>query len=140
MGGFNEELRFAQDYLMWMTIFLNGYKLVYNDYEDVYSRIHGKQVTQKGRDLFKKDSVSIGNILIPQIAEASDKKNNYLFLYAKRNAMYGTSVVVKKSIEIAKEYKLFRIKHITVLKLMLLYGNIRPALRKLYYKFIVRVK
>jgi len=140
LGGFNEELRFSQDYLMWMTVFLNGYKLVYNDHEDVYSRIHSKQLTQKGQALLKKDSVTIGNILIPQIADVSDKKSNYLYLYAKRNAMHGTSVVVKNSIEIAKEHKLFSFKHVIVLKLKLIYSNVRPILRKLYYKLIVRAK
>lgn len=139
-GGFNEDLRFAQDYLMWMTIFLNGYKLVYNDHQDTYSRIHGKQLTQRGQKLFKKDSVTIGSILIPQIARVSDRKDNFLYLYAKRNAMRGVSAVVNECIKTARSYKLFNTKHIIVLKFGLLYSKVRPLLRTLYYKFIVRAK
>ena len=140
IGGFNEELRFAQDYLMWMTIALNGYSLVYNDSEDVYSRIHGNQVTQKRRNLFKKDSATIGNILIPQIVNVSTKKDNYLYFYAKRNAMRGVNAVVNTCISTAKTNKLFSFKQIAVLRFKLLYGGVRPLMRRLYYMFIVKAK
>ena len=140
LGGFNEDLRFAQDYLMWMNVFLDGYRLVYNDYEDVYSRIHGKQLTQNGRKLFIKDSVAIADLLIPKIVKISDKNDNFLYRFAIRNAINNVSSVVGKCIDASKEKKLFGINQILTLKFKLLYGRIRPALRKLYYKCIVRAK
>lgn len=139
-GGFDENLRFSQDYLMWMTIFLNGYSLVYNDSESVYSRIHGKQLTQRGREVFKKDSMDIAQLLIPKLASISNKKENFLYLYAKRNAKYGIQGVVDDCIKAAREKKLFKLRHLSALRFELLYGGVRPCLRKLYYKFIVRVK
>ena len=139
-GGFNEELRFAQDHLMWMMVFLNGSNLVYNDHVDVFSRIHGKQLTQIGRAIFKKDCLTIGDLLIPRIACVSSQKENYLYLFANRNAIHGNHTVVNKCIKAAKAEKLFNIKQEFVLKIKLSYGDLRPILRKLYYKFIERAK
>ena len=139
-GEFDEGLRFSQDYLMWMTVFLNGYGLVYNENEDVYSRIHNKQLTQRGRDLFIKDSVTISQKLIPQIAKISSKEDNYLFLYAKRNAKHSVCSVVRNCINAAKTRHCFGIKHKVMLYGWILCGKIRPLLRKIYYALAVKPK
>lgn len=139
-GGFHEGLRYSQDALMWDTIFLKGYSLVYNDDKDVLSRIHGKQLTQTGRSVFQKDSNEIGKILIPELIKASDSKNNFLFYFAKRNAKNGNVNVVKMCIENGKKNRLIGIWHVVYLTIESIYGQIRPFLRKLYYKYLVRVK
>ena len=139
-GEFDESLRFSQDYLMWMTVFLKGYALVYNENEDVYSRIHNKQLTQRGRDLFIKDSLAISQKLIPQIAQISSKEDNYLFLYAKRNATHGARPVVQNCIKAAKEIHCFGIKHKIMLHGWGLCGKVRPVLRKIYYTVAVKPK
>lgn len=137
-GFFNEQLRFSQDYLMWMSVFLKGYSLVYNDHEDVCSRIHKKQLTQRGRNIFMKDSVSISRLLIPEIARISSRADNYLFLFAKRNAMHGVKQVVGECVNAAKEKKLFGFGQRLSLYSGLLFGKVRPGLRKLYYSLVVR--
>lgn len=132
-GSFHEGLRFSQDALMWMNIFLKKYSLVYNPDEAVCSRIHGKQLTQTGRDLFKKDSLTIGRILIPELMEISNRKENYLFLFAKRNAKLGNLQVVKECIDAGKANQLIGLLHHLILRLISLYGKVRPALRRVYY-------
>jgi hypothetical protein len=139
-GVFHEGLRYSQDALMWDTIFLKGYSLVYNDDQDVLSRIHGKQLTQTGRSVFQKDSKEIGKILIPELIKVSDSKNNFLFYFAKRNAKNGNVNVVKMCVENGKKNRLIGIWHVAYLTIESIYGQIRPFLRKLYYKYFVRVK
>ena len=138
-GKFHEGLRFSQDALMWMNIFFKRYSLIYNSDEDVYSRIHGKQVTQTARDLFKKDSFEIANLVIPDLVSISSKNDNYLYLYAKRNAKFGNGDAVDACVDAAKPMKLFNIGHKLMLKLGLLYGEVRPLLRKIYYKLFVKL-
>ena len=139
-GAFNEDLRFSQDALMWMQIFMAGYSLVYNSDVDVYSRIHSKQVTQTKRELFKKDSLTIAQILIPRLEQISDKERNYLYLYAKRSAKYGNSETVKACINAGNHRNLFGVRNKLLLKLWLLYGGMRPMLRKIYYRLFVKAK
>ena len=139
-GFFHEGLRFSQDMLMWMTIFMHGYSLIYNADEDVCSRIHGKQVTQTGRALFKKDSLTIGEILIPELTRISNAKENYLYLFARRNAKYGNREVVEACIAAGEPNGLLNFKQKTALWTILLYGNIRPVLRKAYYRLCVKSK
>ena len=137
-GEFHEELRFSQDALMWIKILLAEYPLVYNAHEDVYSRIHGKQLTQTGRDLFRKDSNTITKIILPDLMRVSTKEMNYLYLYARDHAKYGNREVVNACIEGGKRAALIGAKHMAVLHLRLLYGAIRPALRTIYYRICVK--
>ncbi len=135
---FCEELRFSQDMLMWVTVFLKGYALVYHADEDVFSRIHGKQLTQTGRKIFQKDSVFIGEILIPKLVAQENSKYGFLYLFAKRNAKYGNRQVVKACMNAAKPLGLLSLIQTVKLQVTLLYGSIRPLLRKIYYGLFIR--
>ena len=139
-GTFHEGLRFSQDALMWLQIFLSGYSLAYNADVDVYSRIHGKQVTQTGRALFQKDSLTIGEMLIPDLVRISSKKENYLYLFAKRNAKYGNKDVVKSCIYAGNSNGVLNFAQKTFVKVILLYGNVRPVLRRAYYRVLLKSK
>ena len=140
-GLFHEDMRFSQDFLMWMLIFLNGYSLVYNPDEDVYSRIHGKQLTQTGRTLFQKDSMTIGNIVIPRLMDLErETASRFLYAFAKRNAKYGNRAVVHACLKEGKKQHLLTVKHGLILRARLLYGGVRPGLRKIYYRLFVKAK
>lgn len=139
-GGFHEGLRFSQDALLWMQIFCEKYSLVYNGDEDVFSRIHGKQLTQTGRSLFRKDSLSIAEIMIPRLSSISDRKNNYLLAYARRSAGYGNKEVVDACIAEGKGKDLFAIGTGLGLRMKLICSQFRPFFRKMYYRFLVREK
>lgn len=139
-GEFHEGLRYSQDSLMWDKIFLAGYSLVYNDNKDVMNRIHNRQLTQTGKTIFKSDSWEISKILMKDLIEASDSKSNFVFYFAERNALNGNMNVVKSCISEGKKHGLICWRHELFLLIQSLYGEIRPILRKLYYKYLIRVK
>ena len=51
-------------------------------------RIHNKQLTQTGQDVFHKDSEVICDIIAPRLAEMSSKNENLLYDFALNNAKY----------------------------------------------------
>ena len=139
-GLFDESLRYSQDRLMWIKILLNKYKLVYSDKKDALLRVHDKQLTQTGRSCFHHDSVIIGDLLLEDLAQNSSKEYNFLYYFAVCNAKYGNPAVVKKYIEKGKEKRLIGFYKIVKLKLIAVYGKIRPLIRKIYYKLFKKVK
>jgi len=139
-GGFHEGLRYSQDMLMWIRIFLGGYWLVYSDQADVYCRVHDKQLTQTGKALYYSDSKAIGDLVIPALCDASDGDRNLLFYYAKNNAVYLNTTVVKDCMLAAKQKKLFAAGQNLQLRTLLIYGRLRPLIRKVYYRVFKRVK
>ena len=139
-GGFCEDLRYSQDWLMWLSIFLTGYSLVYTDYEGVEGRVHGGQLTETGRELFHRDSIRVGELLIPRFLEVSTRKDNFLYGFAKNNGRYNNTGVVKSCIAAAKEKKLFSASQRINLKAICLYGKIRPLMRRVYYRVIKGAK
>ena len=137
---FDESLRYAQDLLMWYQIFLKGYSLYCINDVGVKSRVHDKQLTQTGRSIFKKDSLSICNMLIDDIVQKSDKEHNLIFYYLMNNAKYGNKAVVKIGIKKAKPLKKISAAQRAKIRLFSIYGSIRPLIRKVYYRLFKHVK
>lgn len=137
---FDESLRYAQDLLMWYQIFLKGYSLYRIDDVGVKSRVHDKQLTQTGRSIFKKDSLSICNMLIDDIVQKSDKEHNLIFYYLMNNAKYGNKEVVKIGIKKAKPLKKLSAAQRAKIRLFSIYGSVRPFIRKVYYRLFKHVK
>ncbi len=133
-GMFNEELRYCQDVLMGWTIFLHVYSLRCSAETDVHYRIHSQRVTVTSSHLFSKDAEKISHIVMPKFAEKSDRAYNFLFEYAKGEAVHGNSSIVKRAIAAARERSLFSAVQICRLHTLNLYGSVRPALRNLYYR------
>lgn len=139
-GGFDERLRFCQDMLKWLQIFLDGYCLVYSNEVLVYSRVHNAQLTQTGRKLFHSDSEIIGEMLIPELSSISSPEYDFLWHFAKNNAIYGNQGVVEKCIMQSRSKDLWGTFSLFELKTLCLYGcRFRPHMRKLYYKYIKHV-
>jgi len=139
-GLFDETLRYNQDSIMWYKIFLQGFSLVFINYIGVLSRVHNNQLTQTGRSLFHSDCKKSSEFLIPTFNSVSKKENNILFLYAKYNARYNNAEIVDECILIGKDNRLFNIKHVLRLKVMKLYGAVRPTIRRIYHKLFNKVK
>ena len=99
-GKFNEQLRFSQDYLMWIQFFMQGYSLIYNANSDVQMRIHNKQLTQTGQDVFHRDSEVICDIIAPRLVEMSSRNENLLYDFALNNAKYNNVSSVKKCMQL----------------------------------------
>lgn len=135
-GSFNEELRYCQDTLMWINIFLAKYNLVYVDYIGVQNRIHPKQVTHTQRGLYIKDASYIAANKLDNFICISSKHQNYLYMQARRMAIRGLDECVALYIKRGKEEKLLSISSVAILKFDLLYGKIRPLLKQIYYRLI----
>lgn len=140
VGFFDEELRYNQDFDMWMRICLKGYSWIYHNDVGVLSRVHENQVTQTRRDLFFGDSYKLGKKMIPKLAQLSDKKYNFLYLYAKHCAKYNLTENVALCKTEAKEKKLFSFGQNVTLFFVGLYGKVRPLIRKIYYAVFKKVK
>ena len=102
-GGFNEHLRYSQDSLMWMQMFLKGVSFVFDGKNNVMYRLHPAQVSQTRKDLFAKDAHTIAQILAPEFQKISTKHNNIMFKYALRMAQYRCISTVKTMQVYAKE-------------------------------------
>ncbi len=137
---FDESMRYSQDLLMWYRIFLKGYSLIYTDYVGVKNRIHDKQLTQTGKALFKKDSLTIGDILLDEIIEKSDKTNKFIYYFLRNNAIYNNTGVVRKGLKKVKGKKKLSLSQRISLKWYVFYGGIRPAIRRTYYRIFRKVK
>ncbi len=139
-GLFDEGLRYNQDFDMWVQFAINGYSWKFISDVGVLSRVHAGQVTQTRRDLFYKDSYTLGKRLIPEFERISTKEYNFLYLYAKKCGKYNLSENVKLCKEYAKKRKLFSASQKLSISLTSAYGKIRPAIRRLYYKLFKKVK
>ena len=140
VGFFDEELRYNQDFDMWIKICLKGYSWTYHNDVGVLSRVHENQVTQTRRDLFFGDSYKLGKRMIPRLAKLSDNKYNFLYLYAKHCAKYNlTENVALCKIE-AKGKKMFSFEQNVTLFFVGIYGKLRPLIRKIYYALFKKVK
>lgn len=137
---FDENLRYSQDALMWFQIFLNQYRLVCINGEDVMGRVHDKQLTQTGKSFFKKDSLSITELILDKFIVCSDKKYNVIYYYARHNAIYGNNQVVNIVLQRTKKIKALSFGQLVKIKLCLAYGKIRPIIRKAYYSIFRKVK
>ncbi len=137
---FDEGLRYNQDFKMWIDICLCGVKWVVSDDLGVLSRIHAQQVTQTRRDLMHKDSVTYGKEIIPKFAVISTREQNFLLYYAKIGAKHNISENVNYAKQLLKENKLYGLSQSIKLNGTVLYGKIRPFIRRTYYKLVKRVK
>lgn len=132
-GKFDEELRFNQDGFMWIKIFLNEYSLIYISEIGVKTRIHSKQMTNLRQDLFRNDCEYMSVYLIPQLLEKSNTGNHYVYEYAKYNAKYGNKNIVSNIFERMNRNELSVVEKFKIW-LFCIYGEIRPLIRKIYYK------
>ena len=137
---FDESMRYSQDLLMWYRIFLKGYSLIYTDEIGVKNRIHDKQLTQTGKALFKKDSLTIGDMLLDEIIEKSDKENKFIYYFLRNNAIYNNTGVVRKGLKKVKGKRKLSLSQRISLKWYVFYGGIRPAIRRIYYRIFRKVK
>lgn len=137
-GFFNEELRFCQDTLMWINVFMAQYDLIYIDYVGVQGRIHKKQVTRTQKQLYTTDAAYIANSKLEDFVHISKKSHNYLYMQARRMAIRGLDKCVALYIKRGRTEKLLSAPSILVLKIYLVFGRIRPLLKRIYYRILMR--
>lgn len=137
---FDETLRYSQDELMWMNIFLAEYNIVGIDEELVCNRIHNGQLTQTGKALYHSDSEKISIKIIPKIISKGEHVKELLFAYARNSAKYNNKAVVKKCFAVSKEQRILSFSQRMKIRLVSLYGSVRPMIRRIYYKLFKKVK
>lgn len=134
VGLFDENLRYCQDIYMWWQLTLGGYGLAFCSYVGVHSRIHAKQLTQTGSKLYHHDAGYIGERLVSRFEGISGREHNFLYEYAKNEAIHGNRDTVSKCRKSAENRKLFGAKEKVLLDVLTVYGLVRPIIRKAYYK------
>ncbi len=140
VGGFDETLKYSQDALMWMKIFLSEYNIVGMDEELVCNRVHNGQLTQTGKALFHSDSEKISEKVVPMILSKEKHAKKLLYAYARNSAKYNNKAVVKKCFAASKENKLLGFFQRMKIRFVGMYGSVRPTIRKIYYKLFRKVK
>lgn len=135
-GGFDELLRYNQDALMWDVIFTSGYNLVSDNKPNVMYRLHRNQTSKLRRDLYLHDTVQASETLIPLFAEKTTKDCKLLFLYARRVAIGYCAKAVSMCIDYGRNYKIFSIKDIAIIKVMLLLGGLRNFIKIIRNKLL----
>jgi len=131
--GFDESLRYCQDVLMWWKLFIDGYGLIDTGKVGMYSRIHNQQLTNHGKSIYKSDAKYIADIIIPEFTKISREKRNYLYEYARGEAIHGNRNIVYKCLSIDDEDARFSFWQRIKLNILLLFSLVRPAVRSLYY-------
>ncbi len=139
-GMFDEKLRYCQDLLMWLKMFLEQHSLIYIAEEDVFSRVHSKQLTNTGYELFHSDSEYIADMMLEDICKKSTISDNILYYYARYNAIYDNVRVLKKCISIGRKHRIIGLSHVIKLRFLKMYGHIRPVIRKAYYRLFKKLK
>lgn len=139
VGFFDEDLRYNQDFDMWLKFCFAGFSWVYHNDVGILSRVHNNQVTQTRRDLFYTDSYKLGKRLIPVLAEKSTSENNLLYSYALHCAKYNLGKNVSLCVGQLKDKKLYSCSQKILLNLTCCYGKLRPTIRKIYYKLFKNV-
>lgn len=139
-GFFDEELRYNQDFDMWLKFCFDGFSWIYCNEVGVLSRVHDNQVTQTRRDLFYTDSYMLGKRLIPVLTQKSTNENNLLYSYALHCAKYNLGKNVSLCIEQLKIRKMCSFSQRLSLNLFSFYGELRPTIRKFYYKLFKKVR
>lgn len=135
-GLFDERLRYTQDVMMWYKIFIAGYGLYVANKVGVMSRVHGAQLTQTGRAIFKENCKLMAEELIPVFLNISTREHHFLYYYALNNAKYNNQSIVAKCLS----YKRFSLNQTLSVRFMQLYGRIRPFIRRVYHFVFNKIK
>ena len=139
-GGFDENLRYSQDALLWFKLFLNGMGLVYDSGINVGYRLHRSQTSRTKRDLFDSDSEYIARAVAADLI-AVDSDNKIAYDFAGRNAIYGARKAVNAVKDIAAQQgRPFSLSQRAALNTKLIYSSARSCAKKVYYRSVYKLK
>ncbi len=139
-GGFNEKLRYIQDFDMWLRILTVGFHIYEIAEIDVCNRIHNGQLTQTGRKLFRDESMQISENIINKLSAIDSESNKYIFTYLLYNAKQGNREIVNKYLHDRSSKKFVSTNNRISISVMKFYGLIRPFIRRVLYRLIINVK
>ena len=139
-GGFDENLRYSQDALMWFRLFFGGLGLVFDGKVNVGYRLHSTQTSRTRHDLFDRDMTAIAKEISYDLCTGSDGART-AFLYAKRLSCYG----VRHAVAVVKETAAscgtpFSVWQRFQMRTLLFYSRFRSGLKRIYYRFFLKAK
>lgn len=140
-GLFDEDLRYAQDALMWYRLFSNGWGVVVVVKDQlVKSRVHQNQQTQKNRAKFTLDNQKVCQRIAPTFNIISTREEDFVLEYAIRNAIKQERQNVRFCRQLMKKSGRLTCSASTRLMFMSAYGSVRPAIRKAYYRLFRKIQ
>lgn len=139
-GGFDEDLRFIQDVVMWNKMFFKKFSVLKIPDVCVMSRIHSNQLTQTGQALLKTEMKKVSDYMISEYLKVSTKENNFIKLYTLNCAKNNIKSNVKKAILAAKGSGFITNFDKIEIFMMSCYGKVRPFIRRAYYKIFRNIK
>lgn len=139
LGGLDESLHFSQDTLMWYTLYFGGYGLVSDGKDNVMIRLHSGQVTRNRRDLFVHDSMVIAKKIAPELEKYSNRTHNLLYFYSLRAAQHNCWEVACYYRDFSCRKCPFTVSQKVNLALRMFYGKYRETLKRIYYRYILKV-
>ncbi|MBE6708571.1 MAG: glycosyltransferase [Ruminococcaceae bacterium] len=138
-GGFNEDLRYNQDILMWLQFFCNGYSLIADlNEKNVMYRLHANQTSKTRRDLLVRDSYEMAKIIAPTFADQSTEDTNLIKMFAKRNAKYDCRNAVDECIRVGIENNKLSFFDVLNIRICLLAGKVRNVVKKIYHRIFFK--
>lgn len=137
--GFDESLRYCQDFLMWAQVLMNKHPIVYCPEYCTMNRVHNKQLTQSGTALLHSDTKKMTVMLYDSLKANSKDHNNFVFEYACYCAKYNCRDSCNYILEKSKNDNVLSFFEIIRIKFLLGYGSIRPFFRRLYYRLFKKV-
>lgn len=139
-GGFDETLRYAQDALMWYRLFSAGWSVRVVPEALVRSRVHANQQTQKNRSKFTADNQAICREMLPVFDKLSTDGDDFVLEYALRSAVKGEAGNVRLCRQTLKQGGRLALSARFRLLFTSVYGRVRPALRRIYYRLFRRMR
>lgn len=134
-GDFDEKLRFNQDSFMWYKMFLSGFSLRYTPEICVLQRTHKEQATQRGQSTFRKDCLYMNDYMM----NALKKRSDLFYSYTLYNAKHNVSDAVSACLREGKEQGLINLDKRFQVYFYLIYGRIRPLLKRIYYSIVLKL-
>lgn len=139
VGQFDTSLRYSQDSLMWYKIFLNGYKMISDNKENVMCRLHSEQVSQTRRDLYEHDALVIAKILAEPLTKI-DSTGKVFFNYFKRCTKNQCKPAIKFLYDYAVQNSIFSLKYRIGCKIEMIIGALRYYIAKIYKTILVSIR
>ena len=135
---FDEYLRYSQDEFLWYLMFLNGASIICTDEFGVKSRVHAGQLTQRGREIFKSDTLYVAKKLLPIIIKKQNPQVIYYLI--KKYMVYGCYEAASYLMGHASISEKLTVIQKNKLSIFKAYGFLRPLIRKAYHLIRNRIK
>ena len=135
IGGFDEEMRYMQDWIMWVKAFISGYKFFVNNRVMSYTRIHNMQTSTTGKDYYLADRIKIGNYLTENLDRTVGGENIDFLKAYMYCSMRANNVEISNNIyKILKSKGRVNVRDIIGIRFAKMYGSMRKTAITLYYK------